>query len=99
MGRFESLSGDGKADAKTTLFELLQGTVEKDEMSEAVTTARTYLAMHSHLTAHDIKCVKAGVMTYIFLPQGTSISEEDKSNMHVETFAQAVGGYDVYVEI
>jgi hypothetical protein len=99
MGPFESLSGDGRADAKTTLFELLQGIIDREDMSDTFSKARQYLVMHTSLHAHDITCIKASENIYIIVPQGTRVSPEDSANMHIKPFYLDVGGYDIYQEI
>jgi hypothetical protein len=97
MNPHESPSGGNRADAKSTIFELLQGTVEKDDMSEAVTNAKQYLVMHSHLSSNDILCYKAGETKFILVPKGCTLTEEDQVNLHVKVFERDVGGHDIYI--
>jgi hypothetical protein len=85
-------------DAKSTIFGLLSGTIEKDDMSEILTSCLPYLVINTHLHVKDIMCIKAGERQYLLLPEKIKLSEEDRNKMHVDTFVLGVNGYNIYIE-
>lgn len=89
-----------KGDPRTIIFNLLGGfksLFEKENLAEEKPPHLWYLVSHTQLHVEDIHCIKVADITYLFLPAGTPISEEDKSYLGVRNFELNSYGYDIYV--
>jgi hypothetical protein len=85
-----------KGTPKATLYELLNHVIEKDDMSDSPSKHLWYLVSHLNLSVHDIENVQAGETSFLFVPAGTPITNEDCSNMGIEAYQKNIDGFDIY---
>lgn len=89
-----------RGDPRTIIFNILGGfksLFEKETITEQRPPHLWYLVSHTNLHVSDIHCMKVASMTYLFLPAGTPISDEDKEYLGVRNFELNTDGYDIYV--
>ena len=89
-----------RGDPRTIIFNILGGfksLFEKETIAEQRPANLWYLMSHTSLHANDIHCIKAVGMTYLFLPAGTFLSDEDKDYLHIRNFELNTYGYDIYI--